>query len=110
MHNAEFILPVEICNLPFIPAIIKIIKKTLMLSVQASVVGDRHGLLWEAGDAVHHAVFVDVHPEVIPTSRLSGDHLCALEQKARGRRWTRASTRPGTELIRWAVLPDSCRF
>lgn len=44
MHNAEFLLPVEICNLPFIPAIIKIIKKALMLSVQAGVVGDRHRL------------------------------------------------------------------
>lgn len=94
MHNAEFPLPVEICNLPFSPAITKIIKKTLVLSVQAGVVGDRHGLRWEAGDAVHHAVLVDVHPEVIPASRLPGDHLCALEQTPWGRRWPRRLSCP----------------
>lgn len=45
IHNVELVLPVKICNLPFIPTIIKIIKKALMLSIQADVVGDRKGFL-----------------------------------------------------------------
>lgn len=81
MRNVQFILPVKICNLPFIPAIIKIIKKTLMLSIQANVVGDRKGFLWKAGDAVYHIIFVDMHPEIIPMSCLSGYNLHPLEQK-----------------------------
>lgn len=81
MPSAEFILPVKICNLPFVPAVTEVVQKTLMLSVQADVVRDRKGLLGKAGDAVYHAVLVDMHPEVIPKARLAGDDLQPLEQK-----------------------------
>lgn len=90
MHSAKFVLPVKVCNLPFIPAIRQIIKKTLVLSVQANIVGSRKGLLWKAGDAIHHTVFVDVHSEVIPISCFSSYNLCSLEQDIKGKleRWS----------------------
>lgn len=86
MPSAEFILPVKICNLPFVPAVTQVVQKTLVLSVQADVVRDGKGLLRKAGDAVYHTVLVDMHPEIIPKARLAGYDLHALEQKT-GQLW-----------------------
>lgn len=94
MDNVGFRSPVKVCNLPLVPTIAEIVEKTLMLAIQADVVGGRKGFLWKAGDAIDYAVFVDMHPEVIPFSCLSSDDLHPLEQNTQGKlsRWNEHQT------------------
>lgn len=45
MDNVGFRSPVKVCNLPLVPTIAEIVEKTLMLAIQADVVGGRKGFL-----------------------------------------------------------------
>lgn len=96
VHNNKLLSPVEVCELPGPPAVIQVIEQALMLSVQADVVGDREGILGKAGDAVHHIVSAEVHPEVIPMTSLPSYNLHPLEQKTPGKPWGWKNIWPGT--------------
>lgn len=96
VHNNKLLSPVEVCELPSPPAVIQVIEEVFVLSIQADVVGDREGFLGKAGDAVHHIVSAEVHPEVIPMTGLPSYNLHPLEHKTPGELWRQKNTWPGS--------------